>query len=969
MLTRQVVHAEILGGVAARISSSELIGRAAELAALKAALAHARDQTAQIVLVAGEAGVGKSRLVAEFVNALPRDVRVLTGYCLELRQAVLAFAPLVGILRQLSEQIGPARTQELYGRELRRFLPDHSAIAERSTDDPTGELFGAVYGLLANLDDEGPVVLVVEDLHWADRSTLDLISYLARELESARVLLIGTYRADEMRRSHPLRPVLAELNRLPNVSRLDVEPLGDREVAQLLSAISGSDLPDRLAAEVVDRAEGNPFFAEELLAAVGDRGVPTTLRDILTTRLEALPDQAQEVLRIAAAAGRRVDHRLLSEVAPLSPDELDQGLRDAVEHGVLVPDGFGYRFRHALLQEAAHEQLLPGERIRLHAAFADVLSREPQLAAAGADSVDAELAYHALQSMDVDRAYPATVAAGYRARNLLAYPEALQHFERALELLPRVSPDVPTDPEWRLLSLASECSDEPDAMIKYAKRAIALLDPERDAETLGEELGELSWKYWAAGRLDAALETSTAALELLRPEPTLARAAALAHRSRLLMFAARYEDAVAVGTEAVAAARAAGADRQLSLALNSLGSSLGNLGKEEGLALLRESIDVGIRGETNEAIRGFNNLGSVLTSPFDRVADAEKVQREGLRFAAEHLPVSGATGFLRLEHANALIRLGRWDEAEEELLGLRVIGGVLEQYYDITRTLLLSLRGQYRDAIDVVRKMGGGVDEARDSPQAAGPIIEALLRLQVAGHWPDPVPIPAMVRATAVDPDVFPVAAWRARAALVGLDADGPDAVRNKVDAVLDELQATRRTPRAVGVVAAALDKWIAVVVAEHSRIDGTDAELWEAALAAMRSRAHAEYEMYAQFRLAEALDAHGDADRATSELGQAYERASRLGAEPLADDMRSLARRARLRLPGVAAPNVNLLTARETDVLGLVAQGLTNREIGKRLFISEKTASVHISNLMAKLGVTNRTQAVHVARERGIAV
>src|SRR5262249_941371 len=202
-------------------------------------------------------------------------------------------------------------------------------------------------------------------------------------------------------------------------------------------------------------------------------------------------------------------------------------------------------------------------------------------------------------------------------------------------------------------------------------------------------------------------------------------------------------------------------------------------------------------------------------------------------------------------------------EAEEELLGLRVIGGVLEQYYDITRTLLLSLRGQYRDAIDVVRKMGGGVDEARDSPQAAGPIIEALLRLQVAGHWPDPVPIPAMVRATAVDPDVFPVAAWRARAALVGLDADGPDAVRDKVDAVLDELQATHRTPRAVGVVAAALDKWIAVVVAEHSRIDGTDPELWEAALAAMRSRAHAEDEMYAQFRLAEALDAPGDADRA----------------------------------------------------------------------------------------------------------
>jgi DNA-binding CsgD family transcriptional regulator/tetratricopeptide (TPR) repeat protein len=960
--------AEILGGVAARISSSELVGRTAELASLTAALAQARRETAQIVLVGGEAGVGKSRIVAEFVDALPPDVRVLTGYCLELRQAVLAFAPLVGMLRQLSEQLGPERTQQLYGRELRRFLPEHSATAERAAH-PTGELFGALYGLLANLDDDGALILVVEDLQWADRSTLDLLSYLARELEDTRVLLIGTYRTDEMRRSHPLRPVLAELNRLPNVSRLDVKPLSEREVAQLLSAISGGDVPDRLGAEIADRAEGNPFFAEELLAAVGDRGVPSALRDILTTRLEALPDQAQEVLRIAAAAGRRVDHRLLSAVAPLSPDELDQGLRDAVEHGVLVPDGFGYRFRHALLQEAAHDQLLPGERTRLHAAFADVLSREPQLAAAGTDSVDAELAYHALQAMDVDRAYPATVAAGYRARDLFAYPEAFQHFERALDLLPRVSPGVPTDPEWRLLSLASECADEPDTMIKYARRAIALLDPERDAEALGEQLSELSWKYWIAGSLDRALETSAEALELLPPEPTPVRAAALSHRSRFLMFAARYEEAAVIGTQAVAVARAAAADRQLSLALNSLGCSLANLGQEDGLALLRESIEVGIRGAPTEAIRGYNNLGSVLTSPFDRVAEAERVQHEGIRFAEEHRAFPGATSFLRLEHANALIRLGRWDEADDDLLDLRLVGGVLEQYYGITRTLLLGLRGRYREAAEVARKLGGGVDEARDAPQAAGPIIEALLRLQTAGHWPEPVPIPDMVRATTVNPDVFPAAAWRARAALARLNEDGPDATRHEVDVILDELRATRRTPRATEVVAAALDNWIAFVAAERSRIDAADPELWKAALSAMRRRVHAEYEMYAQFRLAEALAAHGDSERATAELGEAYERATRLGAEPLADDMRSLARRARLRLSGVAAPGANLLTAREAAVLGLVAEGLTNREIGKRLFISEKTASVHISNLMAKLGVTNRTQAVHVARERGIAV
>jgi ATP/maltotriose-dependent transcriptional regulator MalT len=213
---------------------------------------------------------------------------------------------------------------------------------------------------------------------------------------------------------------------------------------------------------------------------------------------------------------------------------------------------------------------------------------------------------------------------------------------------------------------------------------------------------------------------------------------------------------------------------------------------------------------------------------------------------------------------------------------------------------------------------------------------------------------------------VFPVTAWRARAALASLDED-PDTARDEVDSILAELHATRRMPRASGVVAATLESWITFVTAERSRIDGTDPALWEAALAAMRRRVHAEHEMYAQFRLAEALAARSDPDRATAVLEEAYERATRLGANPLAEDMRTLARRSLLKLPGVAPPTARLLTGREAEVLALVAEGLTNRQIGKRLFISEKTASVHLSNLMAKLGVTNRTQAVYVGRERGL--
>ena len=235
--------------------------------------------------------------------------------------------------------------------------------------------------------------------------------------------------------------------------------MAEPEVVELLTAIRGQPPRPDITRQIVDRAEGNPFFAEELLAVAEEGGVPPTLRDILGARLDALPEQAKEVLRIAAAAGRRVDHRLLEQVADLGASELESGLRAAVENEALVPDvdGFGYRFRHALLQEAVHEQLLPGERTRLHAAFADALMRDPALAVDGADGVHAELAHHALAAHDIDTAFASLVKAATRARGMFAYAEAQQHYERAVELRERISDAAAHDapPTWDLLRSAA----------------------------------------------------------------------------------------------------------------------------------------------------------------------------------------------------------------------------------------------------------------------------------------------------------------------------------------------------------------------------------------------------------------------------------------------------------------------------------------------------------------------------------
>ncbi|HYY90266.1 MAG TPA: AAA family ATPase, partial [Chloroflexota bacterium] len=490
-----------------RISSSIFVGRRDQLGALTDAYERTSRGRPTVVVVGGEAGVGKTRLVTEFLDRVAGDSAgakglpwVLVGGCLELGQTVMPLAPLVGILRQLSQQLGPDRTAELYGVELARFLPDRGRPASAGE---SAALFDALVSLLRTLDEERPVVLVVEDMHWADRSTLDLVSYLARNLGRTRAMLLTTYRSDEMRRSHALRPVLAELGRLPNVERLDLAALTADEVVALLAAIRGVPPAPELASQIVDRSEGNPFFAEELLAVAEEGGVPPTLRDILGARLDVLPEQAKEVLRIAAAAGRRVDHRLLEQVAELSATELEAGLRAAVEHQALVPDGdgFGYRFRHALFQEAVHEQLLPGERTRLHAAFADALSREPDLAVDGAEGVHAELAYHALLAHDLERAFASLVKAGFRARGMFAYAEAQQHFERAAELRPRVVADADEDaPEvWDLLRNAAHCAryaGDVRSAGAHLRRAIASLDPAQHPVQLGGLYGELSEALW-----------------------------------------------------------------------------------------------------------------------------------------------------------------------------------------------------------------------------------------------------------------------------------------------------------------------------------------------------------------------------------------------------------------------------------------------------------------------------------------
>jgi AAA ATPase domain len=326
------------GEMGGRVASPTLVGRIQELQFLEAARRRAADGEPAVVLVGGEAGVGKTRLVGEFASRCAADgTRVLVGGCMPVGDGALPYAPILEALRPLPDELGTEAVRELAGPswpELARLLPSlGEPLAGPAGEAAQSRLFELLLGLLGRLAEQAPLVLVVEDLHWADQSTRDLLAFLVRNLRRNRVLVVVTYRNDEPGQER-LGPFLAELDRGGPVQRLELPRLDQAQTTAQLVGILGV----APAAEVVDavfaRSEGNPYFTEELLAAVraGSRALPVTLRDLLRGRVQALSQPAQQVLGVVAVGGRPVPHRLLAKVAGLDDAHLDAPLRAGVTH-------------------------------------------------------------------------------------------------------------------------------------------------------------------------------------------------------------------------------------------------------------------------------------------------------------------------------------------------------------------------------------------------------------------------------------------------------------------------------------------------------------------------------------------------------------------------------------------------------------------------------------------------------------
>ncbi|MGW4500348.1 helix-turn-helix transcriptional regulator [Micromonospora sp. NPDC004336] len=952
--------------MASDVDTVPLVGRADIVTTVRSALLDevAQGHTAAVFLT-GESGVGKTRLLRE-VSARLRDAgaRVLTGSCLDIGDAS-PLHPLLQALRRLDAELtgSHARTSSAVRGLLQMFAD------ETAGPDGAGALLERVSRGLHLIAEGRPLVLVLDDLQWVDRSTRQLLLYLLAGLGDLQLSVLAAVRAESLQGAHPLRRVLTELRRLRSVRVLDLGPLDRAGTDRLAAAVVGRPLTPEAAELVWQRSGGNPFVVEELARDLreGRDGLSDTLREIFLARVDALPQPAHAVVHAVAAGVEPVEHWLLARVTRLPEDELIEAVRAAVAHRLLVGADEGYRLRHRLVAEVLEHELLPAERAALHRRYAEALTSAP------AELHQARLAHHWRLAGEPGRALPAAMAAAREAERLHGWAEAHRHWSAALQLAG--SPGVgPLDVDR--VTLLEHAAEAAHHCGEHA-RALALLEELADTDRPACALHIRRARYLAAAGRSAPAEAEyQRALRAADCTPR-ERATAAAHLAELLLHLGRYADAGRRAREALELSAAVeGSTSEVVLASAALGFSEAYLeDPDAGLAVMRRALATAERsGRPEDVACAYLHLAELLTGPLNVLEEGVVVARRGAERVAElGLGRTYETRLLAIA-TNGLFRVGQWAEAE------KVVAAALRHRpsgADAVELLLARCRlsvgygdieAADRDLDAVATVLAGG---------GARHVIPLLTLRAGLAMWQGRHDLArqavqrGLTESRSDDVGILAALVWHGLRAEAEAHASRTIAVDETAVRRLREVadRVARKSEHAARPVRDVVDGFLALCAAEVSRLDGSDPELWARSVTEWDRRHHPYPAAYSRLRQAEALlSRRSRSATAAKLLRQAYQVAQGLGAVPLTSEIRTVAGRARVSLeerPAAGAPaagaggdELGALTAREREVLAAVAEGLTNREIGQRLFISERTIGVHVSHIFDKLQVRTRVQA-----------
>ncbi|MGK8524275.1 ATP-binding protein [Nocardia asteroides] len=933
--------------------SGTFVGRAAELAALQDAF---RDPAVHTVLVGGEAGIGKSRLVAEFITRLGPRTAVLSGRCPEFGAKGVPFAPFLAVMRALLRDQGVDGLAALLPPRpaLGRWLPElaaRSGAAETGTDRI--RLFGEILTVLERFAPARPVVVVLEDLHWADEAGLELLAFLVANFAPGDLLLVGTYRPAD---SGVLRTLVTGLRRDPSVRVLTPAPLTKHEVGRQLAALRGKEPEPGTVARVFARSRGIPLFVEALGPTPED--TPTDLAELLLGYLRDLPDEARSVVRLAATVGASIPHTLLEAATDLTPAALTAAVHQLIDRQLLVATDTGYEFRHVLIREAVYGELLFVERKRLHGSLARVLAEHRTRELDQFSS--AELAYHAYAAGELPLALETAWDAATTAERVGAHRDQVRHLDRVLELWERVS-----DPASRV---HADRRDVLEALVRacyrggVVERGIAAADEALgavDAPSAPERAAALH--YYRAGLRNQSSnggeDDLLAALALLPSDrPTRLRGEVLAELAAARAFGGDSAAAESAARAAVEVAEQVGAHRSAARAYAYLGLATADRPEVASAYFERAHAAAKTAGDPGTVLTVVLWESALLVSAGAAEAAIAVIQ-QGLRAAHETYRFAEAAPILLVKWAQALTDLGRWNEALE-----LIDESLTERLPPLSTAALLLCHAR-------IMLARGDADAAATSAKTAQPLL--------GDHrWARRYRIELYT----VQTEIAHAAGNPQRAAEIGaatLTADDLAAHHHEAWALADAVARTRRAPMVLDSVTPGLPVTTAVDAAHRDTCravrSGRPAD-WTVAVSSWRALRRP-YEL-ARSLLEGAAAELAAADRAAARgaLRSVVELAGELAAPPLAEQAGQLAGRAGIALgePGAIPviaqrPSSSGLTPRELEVLRLVAEGLSNRQIATELFISGNTAGVHVSRILAKLGASTRTEAAATARERGL--